>query len=136
MNILKKLLGKKRESKYMPQPQTNLKVIQNKKEKQMHTILKVLLERSGRQVSVLDLQKRSQALNHTARITNLRTALFNLAGKPTDIDFTCDIIRNQKTLGKDSDGDKCIHSTYILMPEFHDYAVELERTMRKEGNNE
>jgi hypothetical protein len=118
--------GEKKERKYITYTE-----IEHKKDKQMHSILKVLLQRSGQQVSVFDITRKSNALNHTARITNLRHRLFNMARKPKDIDFTKDIIRNIKSVGVDADGDKCIISTYVLMPDFRQYAIELEQKMRE-----
>ena len=130
MNILKLFKRQPQGSKYMPQGE----VIVNKK-RQKHQIIRTLLQRSGSPVSVLDIVRKSNALNHTARITELRHDLYKIAGKPTHVDFKRDMIRNVKQIAVDNSGEKYTVSTYILMPDFHDSAVQLEAKLRKEVNN-
>jgi hypothetical protein len=130
MNILKLFTRTPQGSKYMPQGE----VIVNKA-RQKHQIINTLLQRSGSPVSVLDIVRKSNALNHTARITELRYALYDMAGKPTHVDFKRDMIRNTRKIITDSSGEKITISTYILMPEFHDFAVQLEAKLNKEATN-
>ena len=131
MNILKLFKRQPQGSKYMPQGE----VIVNKA-RQKHQIIRTLLQRSGSPVSVLDIVRKSNALNHTARITELRHDLYDIAGKPTHVDFKRDMIRNVKEIAVDNSGEKYTISTYILMPDFHNYAVQLEAKLRKEVNND
>jgi hypothetical protein len=46
------------------------------------------------------------------------------------------MIRNEKQIMIDNLGEKHAISTYILMPEFHDFAVQLEAKLNKEVTNE
>jgi hypothetical protein len=128
--LLKLFTRQPQGSKYMPQDE----IIVNKA-RQKYQIINTLLQRSGSPVSVLDIVRKSNALNHTARITELRHALYEIAGKPSDVDFKRDMIRNEKQIMIDNLGEKHAISTYILMPEFHDFAVQLEAKLNKEATN-